>query len=1001
MKEQYKPELKAHVLTDNKKRVRAIRHSQEYWESDKIGIKDTAVSYFKNVAGIFNVPISQLNSLYQKVNHLLPVQKDIEYQVAEEKRHFDATTLSFAQTYMNTPVWNAGFKVTVKQGPSRVIRSVDTSHESISAKLPSQKIIDQYTKLFTATNMLTASHKAGEVFDETENIEASSYVRYIANLTTPHKDESKSEANSPREKVRFIRGRFWIYKYDSNDRFAKEEKPDIDDKVKKTIGEEPIDRHVPSLTLTSVDKSIKDGEYYLVAEVTFEIKTGNEHMVWRALVEPETNSVLYLRALSGNVNAMVFENDPITKTGNTALNSASSSATLDPHQDDVVLQNLDAPVGGVESLKGTYVEVTQVEGPDIVPPTETTGTDFDYETRTDNFASVSGYFHVDRIFREMADLGFDIPTYFSNTTFPIPVDIRCFDYINAHCVGNGLGGIGHSGYGLMDTTDLVNKLGRACDPRVHWHEVCGHGILYEGVGGPNFGFAHSAGDGLSGIYFDPESNCKGVDGTPVNKPGDLRFTYVPWHPSLHRRFDRDVASGWAWGGSKDNGGYNSEEILATTHFNIYRAIGGDSNNLGRRKFASRMMLYLIFRAIQNLTPASNPNYAREFAEELITVDALNWTSEGIFGGAYNKVIRWAFEQQGEYQNPLIVNGGPGYGSVTTAGNPPDVDVYINDGRNGEYDYQAVHWHTTTVWNRRIADGLSTHQEPELGSTNFIYVKVKNRGTQQANNVVVKGFHTKPGAGLLWPADFESFTTSQIAAGTLGANNSEEKIVGPFEWTPNTNAYGHDCILMVASADGDASNIDKFTAGESIPLWRLVSNDNNIAQRNVYPVPGGGGSEGLMAGLSGFSFWVRNPNPRRATIDMKIMLPELLKDNGWCLTFDGLANNQFELASGAQREMVIRLHPGSNFSVEQVEAEASVDIRIDTLADDNLIGGMTYRLDPSIKTPHNSKSGCKPNCNDEAQNLIECLGFKGKKVKNARINEIILGIKLKDDGCCDD
>ena len=66
-----------------------------------------------------------------------------------------------------------------------------------------------------------------------------------------------------------------------------------------------------------------------------------------------------------------------------------------------------------------------------------------------------------RIFRTMQDLGFDIPTYMSNTVFPIPVDIRCFDNINAHCVGDGMGGIGHAGYGLMDTTDLANPLGRA------------------------------------------------------------------------------------------------------------------------------------------------------------------------------------------------------------------------------------------------------------------------------------------------------------------------------------------------------------------------------------------------------------------------------------------------------------------------------------------------------------------------------------------------------------
>ena len=47
-----------------------------------------------------------------------------------------------------------------------------------------------------------------------------------------------------------------------------------------------------------------------------------------------------------------------------------------------------------------------------------------------------------------------------------------------------------------------------------------------------------------------------------------------------------------------------------------------------------------------------------------------------------------------------------------------------------------------------------------------------------------------------------------------------------------------------SAAGDPSNVDNFTASETIPEWRLVPNDNNIGQRNVTVLPGGGGMEAL-------------------------------------------------------------------------------------------------------------------------------------------------------------
>lgn len=958
MREIYQSDIGSHLTVDENERVRSIRHSQKYWPLPADGGVEAVLHYLRDVAELYRIPLGQLDNLAAPVEYLAPRVQAGGYRLSEEKHHFDAVTYGFAQTYLNVPVWRAGLKVTVKRDPGRVIRSEDTSMTALEAELPSEAAIEEYRRLFVAADAATERARAtGEAAGAT--FLAGLFGLDGAGRTTP----------------RLIRGRFWIYRYDERARFG--------DPKRRGAGAAPAALHdAPVANLAPAesrldtpdggpalpfrvpppDPGIRNGADYLAAEITFEAATADHRHTWRALVELRTGSILYLRPLSACVDALVFENDPITKTGDTALNSMSDNDMLNPHVDDITLQNLDGPVGDVQSLIGTYANVTQVEGIVIPAPTEATGTDFDYDVRSDNFASVSGYFHVDRIFRIIEDLGFTVSDYMANTSFPVPVDIRCYDgnQINAHCVGDGLGGIGHVGYGLMDLTDLANPLGRACDPRVHLHEVLGHGILFEHVDDAYFNFAHSAGDGLSGIYFDPTSNCKGVDGTPVNKPGDLRFTYAPWHPTLNRRFDRAVADGWAWGGSQDTGGndniYESEQILATTHFNIYRSIGGDSVHLGRRQFASRMMMYLILRAIQNLTPATNPNYARDFAAELMAVDALNWTSEGIYGGAYHKVIRWAFERQGEYQSPLIVNGGPGDGTIVSAGKPPDVDVYIDDGRGGEYPYQAVHWHTTTIWNRRMADGAVGHQHPALNETNFAYVKVKNRGTQQATDVVVRAYHTKAGAGLNWPADFEALATAQIDVGTVEGNNAEEKIVGPFEWTPTINAYGHDCMLMVVSAAGDPSNVDNFTAGETIPEWRLVPNDNNIGQRNVAPVPGGGGESGLVAGLDRVGFLVGNPNPRRARITIDVTLPELLRERGWRIELEGVPGKGFDLDPGAKREIILRVHPGADFAARDVEASADRDVHIAVLADDNVIGGMTYRLDPDIRQPFNPRPG---------------------------------------------
>ncbi len=61
----------------------------------------------------------------------------------------------------------------------------------------------------------------------------------------------------------------------------------------------------------------------------------------------------------------------------------------------------------------------------------------------------------------------------------------------------------------------------------------------------------------------------------------------------------------------------------------------------------------------------------------------------------------------------------------------------------------------------------------------------------------------------------------------------------------------------------------------------------IGQRNVFPVPGGGGLTGLLAGLHGYSFWVGNPNPPGdALIRLEARLPKFLAERGWELSFRG-------------------------------------------------------------------------------------------------------------------
>ena len=101
------------------------------------------------------------------------------------------------------------------------------------------------------------------------------------------------------------------------------------------------------------------------------------------------------------------------------------------------------------------------------------------------------------------------------------------------------------------------------------------------------------------------------------------------------------------------------------------------------------------------------------------------------------MIRRASGKQGLFQRPAAPT------PVAQEGAPPAVDVYIDDGRHGEYQHQPVHWNCQNVWNRRFADNGKAHEDPLLGQPNSCYVRVRDRGSVTAEHVVVRGFHCNP------------------------------------------------------------------------------------------------------------------------------------------------------------------------------------------------------------------------------------------------------------------
>jgi zinc metalloprotease ZmpB len=887
MHQHYDSMTKTYVQTDEEGIVRGLV-PEEPSASGAATAQLAAQEYLEQHADLLGVAPTALENL-SGAREAQPIEAGSEFRIHTEQQQFDTTTVAYDQTYFGLPVWEASVALHVKHEPYRVVAASSTRHPDLTVKRPPEAALRRFKEIDEQTLAPLLGLKPGS-------------------------RDSKS--------LKITGTRLVVYQYEAAKRLPEAE---------ARTGDELVAHEHPTLPLPPLPPSIVEDGHYVSAVVHFELGTREYPTLnWRVIIDVAAGAVLHLRAFVDDVSALVFEQDPITTAPSGPLPSATS-ALLNPKRVSVLLPGLNPPSNGTQGLQGAIVAVSDVESPPVTPPT-TSGVDFNYDSRSNDFAAANAYYHCDRFFRLVEGMGFNLASYFGPTPFPSPVDHRGFggtgNVVNAHCLGLP-GGVGvlQTAFALADLGDLVHPIGIACDWRVVLHELGGHGILYPHVHSPNFGFSHSAGDSFAAILNDPTSVAPD------------RFVTFPW-VNIGRRHDRPV-NGWAWYGVNDVGGYSTEQILATTHFRIYRSLGGDAAlpvGLGSRRFAGRFACYLILRAVGSLTAATNPPKVDQgWVQALLAADLGDWTSEGHIGGAYGKVIRWAFEKQGLFQPPGTVP------PVSTEGQPPPVDVYIEDGRHGEYQYQPVHWECQAIWNRRHPDGQTTHEDPVVGKNNYAYVKIKNRGSQQATNVVVKAFHANPTIGLVYPNDWTPMTTAQLAAPNVAGNNSAEVIVGPFKWKPTQ--VGHECMFMIVSANGDLSNVSTFSPGETIPEWRLVPHDNNIGQRNVTPVPFKNEKE-WMKSIDSLRFTLKNPHRRAANMGLVASLPRVLIKRGWKLELrssEGPIKRSLKLGPEKSTEISMRLVAGEPVTAAEVAKWNDALIRIVGYADGILIGGMSYPM----------------------------------------------------------
>lgn len=914
------------VQRNEKGRIRQLSHLTHPFFGDEISKNDPralAAAYLNEVAEIYGIAPRLFRTLGQKPA-IEPDDAGTELRFSEEKHMMETSTVSFSQTQFGIPIWEAGFSVVMQGEPLRVTSSHSTLHDVEQMARP------------TLRGPLVPQRITARRLAETLQLGA-------------------REARG----LRVTRSQWRVFLYTEDDRLHPEIRLRERTRAAKSLPP-------PTLPVPHVPAAIVPNRHYLVVETLFSLAlpTWGE-LNWRVFIEAETGAMLYLRALTACVDGLLYIVDPASQSNDPTIVASASDAMLDPWRQTALLSGLTAPAPGAnQALVGEFVQVADVALPTVAPPTRPVGSNFNYSARSDHFAAVNAYYHADRLFRLMQGMGFTVSGsggYFDGTTFPVTVEHRGMGgVVNAQCTGNAGGdGIGRLEFGPCISGTTV---GMCTEFQTVAHEF-GHALLWDSVHSPNFGFCHSAGDSLAVILNDPYTQPAGTS----------RFQTFPWCPigGMGERFhNRDVAAGWAWGGSRDDQGYGTEQILSTTLFRVYQVTGGDSTNphlpsrLATREQAARYMAYLIFRSIGSLatSPVTATPDVGVYATALIGADAGTTSFDGFRGGTHRKVIRWSFERQGWYQP----TGAPA--PVTTPGAPPAVDIYVDDGRAGQYaPFLENFWETTDIWNLTTPDPATIpadHTTPVLDVPNFCYVRVRNRGTSTANNVVVRAYHNRPSTMLVWPGDWQSMTTAELPATggpAISIPPGGMVTVGPFEWTPRVE--GHECLLIWATNADDRANADSASllpcASGPTPHWRLVPFDNNIAQRNVAPVPGAGRSAGLRAAFARRTFFVDNMSEKPVAVRIELVMPMFLKRLGWRVAIADVKGSTIRLEPRTQRQLRLTLTAGKDFSPEDVvHAKDDIRIRVRTVVNGIVTGGISYELDPRLSEPPVERRGSK-------------------------------------------
>ncbi len=285
------------IVRDARGIVRRISHARSlYQTADFVPASPTSLAnwYLQNVGSLYGLDPSWLDGRPAATNDAYSAIEINRLTLADVKPSRDTIVVSYSQLYAGLPVFLAGLAVRIRKDLSSVISSQSTLHLDI--EIDAQRL--------------------------------KSSKRCQINVT----EEQLSKMlglGSKTERPKVKTSRLVIYRYLQKARFD------------PAINEEGQPPSSPELKLPEVSGSILTDMHYIVRDVLFSLELPDWGVFeWRALIEVDTDSVLYLRAFVESCTGAIFRDDPITISGDVTNSSCAPIATLDSLAEAVTLQGL-------------------------------------------------------------------------------------------------------------------------------------------------------------------------------------------------------------------------------------------------------------------------------------------------------------------------------------------------------------------------------------------------------------------------------------------------------------------------------------------------------------------------------------------------------------------------------------------------------------------------------------------------------------------------------------